>query len=288
MLKISKPTGVHLILILGVLGLMAVNATIIYGTRAKVSAEQKSAEDAAKPAELELTLITAPDCQECMNLEQLLAPLRSNPQVKIAKEEQVEYTSDPGVELIKKYGLIRVPTVLLRGEVAKVFDEASFVQNLGKRADDGTLVVTNVSAPYVEVASGAVRGKFYATYLTDKSCQECYDVTGHRSALASLVMVPTEEKFIDRAEAEGRRLIVEYGITTVPTILLSGDLSVYPQLGQVWPAVGTTEEDGTYVFRDGQTLMGAYYDLKTRKLVEPKLPEQSAPSSAAQQNQPSQ
>ena len=47
------------------------------------------------------------------------------------------------------------------------------IQNLGKKADDGALVVTSVPPPYLDVASGAVKGKFSVTYLTDKNCKEC-------------------------------------------------------------------------------------------------------------------
>jgi len=170
----------------------------------------------------------------------------------------------------------RVPTLIISGDTAKLFDQASFLQNLGRSEADGTLIVTNIPPPYVEVASGAVKGRFTAIYLGDKGCKECYDPTLHRQALAGLAMQPAEEKFMDRNDAEGRRLVRQYRIASAPTLLLTGDLAEYPRFQQVWPSVGTVEKDGMDVFRDGQSLMGTYHDLKTNKVIKSPSPEDAA------------
>ena len=258
----------HIALFVVVGGVMAVNAVLLAQMNNKVSTDKKAVEEAAKPAEIELTILTAPACAECYDVAQLTAPLKSE-QVKLTKEETVEYTSDAGVELIKKYQVTRVPTVLVRGQTAKLFDAASFIQNLGTQAEDGTLVVTNVPAPYLEVASGAIKGKFTATYITDKACKECYDPQLHVRALAGLAMKPSTEKTVDRADEPGQALLNKYKITSTPTLVLTGDLEAYPRFGQVWEQVGTIEKDGAHIFRAGQPLMGAYHDLKTGKIVKP-------------------
>ena len=51
-----------------VVGLMAINGTLLYSMQSKVSGEKKAMAEAAKPAELELTLLTAPQCTECFDL----------------------------------------------------------------------------------------------------------------------------------------------------------------------------------------------------------------------------
>ncbi|MBI2552767.1 hypothetical protein HYW17_05715 [Candidatus Uhrbacteria bacterium] len=272
---ISRKTAVHLTLFLVVGGIMAVNAAMLYRAQNKVAQEKLLAEEAAKPAKIELVLLTATDCKECFRVENVVEAIKSNPGAEISKEEFFEHTSDQGIALIKQYGITRVPTVLIRGEIEKVFDQPSFIENLGKRAEDGTLVVSNVPAPYIEVPSGAVKGKFSVTYVSDKSCAECYDVALHRRALAGLAMTPSEEKFVDRGEGEGQRLIALYKIVSAPTILISGDLAEYPQFQQVWTQVGTVEKDGTHIFRAGQQLMGVYHDLKTGKVVKPEPPAQA-------------
>ena len=189
-MSISKKSAGHLALFVVVVGIMAVNAAMLYRAQNKVSEEKYLAEEAAKPAKIELVLLTATDCKECFKAENIALTIKSNPGAEIIKEESFEHTSDQGVELIKQYGITRVPTVLIRGEIEKVFDQPSFIENLGKRAEDGTLVVSNVPAPYIELPSGAVKGKFSVTYVSDKSCKECYDVALHRRALSGLAMAP--------------------------------------------------------------------------------------------------
>ncbi len=272
MKKINISLAGHTILFLVVGGLMGVNATLLYRENHTVKVQKQAAIEEAKPAELDITVLSAPTCTECVDMNDLLTPLRKTEKVHIRTEETIEYTSDKGAELIKKYNVTRVPTILVKGDTAKLFDVASFVQNLGTQAEDGTLVITNVPAPYVEVASGAVKGAFTATYLSDKACKTCYDPILHRRALAGLAMKPAVEKFADKNDATGEALIAKYHIISTPTLVLRGDLSAYPRFAQVWPTVGTVEKDGAYVFRQGQEFMGPYHDLKTGKTVTPKTP----------------
>ena len=264
----------HLALFIVVGVIMAVNAVLLLQTRGKVSREKFAMEEAAKPAELNVVTIIDSNCQACFNVQTMIASLKSAAGVSIVKDEAIDYTSDEGVELIQKYALTRVPVLLVDGDLEKAFANVPGLQNAGQRNDDGTLIVSSIPPPYVEVVSGALKGAFTLTYLSDSSCKECYDVRAHRGALAGLVMTPAEEKNLDISEEEGRVLADKYQIVSVPTILLSGDLEEYAQLAQVWPQVGTVEKDGTHVFRAGQPLMGAYKDLKTGKVVTPEPPAQ--------------
>ncbi|MBI4135492.1 hypothetical protein HY477_02045 [Candidatus Uhrbacteria bacterium] len=284
-MNIKKPSA-HLvghIAIFSVVGaVMIVNAVLLAQMNGKVKTERKAAEEAARPVELQLVKINDSNCAACFNTENIVASIKNVPGLAVTAEENLEYTSDQGAELLKKYAVDRVPALLLRGELDRAFEKVPALATLGTRESDGTLVVANIPPPYVEVASGQVKGSFTVTYLTDVSCTECYDVKSHRNALAGLAMAPSEEKTLDVKDAAGRTLVAKYNIASVPTILLTGDLGEYAQLAQVWPQVGTTEQDGTYVFRAGQALMGVYKDLKTGKVVTPE-PLAQAPTTAPTQ-----
>ena len=273
-----KLNFIHLIIFIVVGAVMAVNAVLVYKTDNKISAEKKAVEEAAKPAAIELTVLSAPACVECFDIQAMVTPLKNNEKIKVNSEKTVEYTSDEGVALIAKYGITRVPTLVVQGNTEKAFDEASFIQNLGKKAEDGALIVMSVPAPYIDVPSGAVKGTFSVTYITDKGCKECYDPTMHRAALSGLAMKSTGEKFVDRGDTEGRTLIARYKIESIPTIVITGDLAAYPRFQQVWPTVGTVEKDGAYIFRIGQQYMGKYHDLKTGKVITPEPPKAAAPA----------
>lgn len=283
--KSFKFNFVHLLLFVAVGAVMGVNAVLVYKMEHKINAEKKEAEEAAKPSEIELTVLSAPACAECFDINAMVTPLKNNQKIKIGNEKSIEYTSDEGAALIQKYGITRVPTLIVRGNTEKAFDEGSFIQNLGKKAEDGALVVMSVPAPYIDVASGAVKGAFSVTYLTDKGCKECYDPAMHRAALAGLAMKATGEKFVDRTDAAGKRLIAQYKIQSAPTIVLTGDLEAYPRFQQVWPTVGTVEKDGAHIFRIGQQYMGKYHDLKTGKVVTPEPPKAEAPATQNDNNQ---
>lgn len=265
-----RPKLWHIFLFAGVIAIIAVNALLLHRTQNSSTAVEQEGDE---PAEIELIILSTPDCQECFDVAQLVEPLKVTDEIKITKEKSYEYDSWRGKRVVEQYGITQVPTLLVRGDTEDMFDPVSFEQNLGTIAEDGTLVVTQIPAPYVEVATGQVKGRFTVTYLTDKNCTECYDHTLHQRALEALVMSPAEEVVVDRADEQGQELIERYSIQSTPTILMQGEFEVYPQLQQVWPTVGTIEEDGTYIFREiGQQFMGPYYDLKTEKVITPALP----------------
>lgn len=270
-----------LLALLVVSGLLAANASILWSTQTRVTAEQRTATEAAKPVEASVTVLTAPTCTTCYNVERLTAALRSNSRVKVTKEESVNYESAEGKALVTSSKISRVPAVVIRGAIPKLLTVAEFLKSFGQASGDGTsFVASNLPAPYLEIESGKIRGNFTATLLTDTQCQECYNPALHRSALSGIGLTPSEERTVDRADAEGKKLIEQYAVESTPTLLLSGDLGVYQTLQQVWPSVGTIEADGTYVFRQGQPQMGSYYDLKTKKVVKAEPAENATPPSA--------
>ena len=72
---------------------MSVNAVLLYRTKLNVESDKKIAEEAAKPAEIEITVLAAPACAQCYDVNVIMAPLKSNARVKITSEKNVEYTS---------------------------------------------------------------------------------------------------------------------------------------------------------------------------------------------------
>lgn len=258
---------------------MIVGSVILFNVHRQVRMQEKSFAESQKPAGIELTLLTASQCKECASLTPIVQHLNTNADVKITKDEAVEYNSDQGKELVLKYKITHVPALLLRGEVFKKDSMKTLLEGAGEMNEDGTYVLRNVPPPYLDLASSVVKGKFTLTVLTDASCKECYDPKVHYAALTSLGMTPSEEKKMDRSTPEGAALIARYAITSVPTIVLIGDVGEYKAFAEVWPQVGTTEKDGARVFRAGQDLMGTYRDLKTGAIKNKKEPQKvsSAP-----------
>ena len=105
-------------------------------------------------------------------------------------------------------------------------------------------------------------------YLIDGSCTDCYDAKAHRSILGQLGIIFGEEKSIDVSSKEGKKLIDQYDISLVPTVILSEEAGGYELFNTVWGEVGTEEKDGKYVFRLVDALGNVTYrDLKQDTII---------------------
>lgn len=265
--KLSSGLG-HFGLFVAAVAFLAMNNTLLRVMAKDITAQQRAAAAAKKPAEISIVAVVSPDCTACYNVTNLIANLGANQNVKITGSRTVDIGSTEGAALIKQYTLTRSPAFIIRGQTEKMLAAVPGLKSLGQLRGD-VFVGSNAPAPYVDIAVGKVRGTFTATYITEKSCKECYDPTINRQALAQFGMTAAAEKTIDRTDPDGQKLIKQYAITSTPTIVLTGDLAVYAGFDQAWKTVGTIEPDGTHVFRSGQKLMGTYYDLTTKKTVVP-------------------
>ncbi len=247
---------------------LASNNSLLSGMTASIAAERRAAEEAAKPAAVEAITITSADCTGCYNVANLLTALQATPTVSVSGIRTVDVDSTEGALLVGEYQLTRVPAFIIRGEAEKALSALPRFARFGELVGSD-FVGSRVPAPYRELESGTIRGTFEVTYLTEKSCSECYDPTVNRQSLARFGMTPSDEKTIDRSDSEGQKLVRQYNITTTPTIIMTGDLAAYEGFDRVWAGVGTVEPDGAYVFRTGLSQLGTYYDLTTRTVVPP-------------------
>lgn len=161
------------------------------------------------------------------------------------KLQTLDFASSEGKALVAKEGLQKVPVVLISKE-ASLYSEWQKVQT--KENTDYFLM--DSQGPYVNTSNGKLRGSVKVVFLNDTECLDCYDVFVHKKILPNFAVSEYNESVVSTQSEEGKTLIKKYNITKVPTILISGDIEVYPALTQVWQSVGTVESDGTYVFRE--------------------------------------
>lgn len=225
----------------------------------------------ALPAKINIVKITDKNCPDCFDLEKIVSQMRKT-NVKIKREKNLDRQDAEAQKIISQYNISRLPVFLVTGDLDKNNELISFWKIFGEKRDDGkTFLLTKVFPPYIEAVNGEVRGRFTLIYLTDVSCDKCYDVTRHEVALSNLGLLAGAEnsRAVDVKTTEGKELVKKYKIEYIPTIILQGDLTLYDALTQVWKNVGTVEDDGTYVFREeGEKIMGIYKNLKTGKIIE--------------------
>jgi len=247
---------------------------IVLGFRANAQLEMGIAEkkEESRPAELELTIIKDKDCSDCFSFDSFLSFLGGK-NVTLEKEVTIFLGSAEADNLIKEYNIEKIPTLILSGEIRKEKEVFDVISSAGDISGD-VFVLRQVGAPYVQVSSGEVRGRAEVIFLSDASCETCYNVQQHAYALQRLGVPMSNLRTIDRAETEGKELIRRYNISMLPTMIIRGDTEEYTALASVWSEVGTVENDSAYVFREGVKLMGIYRDLITNEIVSVKNNEQ--------------
>lgn len=256
--------------LLAVFGVIFISAavTISFSLKTNALTNQKmaAAAEANRPANLDLTLLTDAACQDCFNLNSVLDNIKKE-NVKINSQKTIDSAGDEGKQLVAKFAIKKLPTFLIKGELEKNSTLTKFFAQTGDIIND-TFVFRQIGGPYVDTATGKVKGRVNLVLLTDITCMECYDVTQHEIILKQFGLQPTA-KVLDIKSAAGSALRNKYGIKLAPTFILSGDVNEYPSFKTVWPQVGTVAYDGAYIFTKGVPFMGVYKDLTTNKIVTP-------------------
>ena len=200
--------------------------------------------------------------------------IKSQKTQEISEHKNLSSNSEEGKELIKKYSINFVPTIVLSKDAGAYAIIQQAWPQIGSKENDGSYVLRQVSPPFINLTTGKLRGMVDIMYLTDKSCSECYNVSLHRNIIVNplsfAIRLDKEETF-DASEAKGKELIAKYNITQVPTVILSSEVKVYPS-NPVLKQFFSVEKDGSYVFRRLSSV-GAYKDLQTNQIV--KAPQQS-------------
>lgn len=241
---------------------------VLGGNVALAASVQQSLGGTADPfGSIDITMVTTPDCADCFDLQPLKEYLTQNG-VEADQIKEVAYDSKEGQKLIKTYDVKRVPTAIIPGSMTDLEYMAGIVENLGSVTNDA-FVVSELQPPYIDLATNQVVGRFDIVILSDATCTECYSVDIHDEVLDRLAMKPSQKTVVDIASDEGKALIENYTITAVPTILLRGDLTAYDTLQEIWTSVGTIEDDGTYVLRQGVKNMGTYKQIPQNVIVKP-------------------
>lgn len=214
------------------------------------------------------TVISADLCTQCRNMSEIIAVLKANG-IAIQPEKTYDYTSPEAKAIISKYNITMAPALLfskdLEAYASVVLQWAS--AGIASVEQDGTYVIRAPLPPYIDIPANKLRGIVSAINIVDESCSDCYDVALHKGALRTYGINFSSETTYDAGSSEGKALVSKYNITRVPTIILSSEAGVYPQLVSVWsPSLGSVEKDGSYVFR-AVDLMGAYKDLASNKTI---------------------
>ncbi len=254
--KLHRNLFFGLIVVLIILYGINIFATYNILSPTKASLEER------RPANLHLTLITN-DCENCYDMSNLIAFIKRQ-NVKIIQEKNLSLSDEEAQSLISQYSIRSLPALIITGETFKE-NIASLWDTLGVQPVNDVVVFDDIP-PYYSLREQRVVGLVEVIKLTDNSCVECYDVENHMNILPNFGIYVDKALTYDISSPKGKELVDKYGITKVPTILLSPDASIYPALTRIWDNVGTVEEDGWFVFTATEQ-MGTYKDLSSNQII---------------------
>lgn len=230
-------------------------------TLATINKKVAEAKEDARPAAVQVTKLTAPECGDCFNLDAAIATLQQQ-QVVVGEIKTLPYTSPEAQDAIKRLGIQRVPTYILTGETEKENLE-SFVKANGE-VKDKTFVFTKVLPLFIDPTTNQKRGEVRATLITDSSCPLCLNPQLIVDAYREAGIAVSQETTLSWDSPQARALITQYTITKAPTLLLSPDVALYDEVQKNWTQAGTVEADGVYVLRN---LSPPYRDLAKNQIV---------------------
>ncbi len=239
------------ILTIAIVVLFILNLFFVSSLTSTLKDKITEAEELARPAVLELITITAP-CDKCFDISKVVDSIKSG-NVNVTNEQTM--SKDQAKDLILKYNIQRLPTIIVKGELNKTNLNSTLT------SVDDALVFTKQTPPYYDVASNSVKGLVVATIIEADNCTNCTQVTPLLNELRSGGVV--FDSVISLTETEGAGLIQDYNLDRLPTLILSKDASEYDLVNENWQAVGTVESDGNYIVR---SLLPPYKNLTTGKV----------------------
>lgn len=196
-----------------------------------------------------MTTLTDSSCKSCFNIS-LIQDQMIGAGIIIKERKIIDISTKEGQDLIKKYNIENVPTLLFNEELLQYEQIAQIWTDFGSKEADGTLVLRKLNPPYKNVNTGEMEGLVELIYLVDSTCKDCFEPDAYNKLLkASFNLYVRNETIYDVSSKEGKALLKEYNITVVPTVIVSKEANTYPLFFESWKQVGTQEINGEFVFR---------------------------------------
>ncbi len=200
---------------------------------------------------LDIIALEDPSCSVCSTASALVTRFAQD--LKLSTTKTLDYRTSEGERLIKQYHIEKIPTLILFGELSlyKGKMEMESFEIYGSRENDGAIVLRDIPAPYRDLATQKIVGLVKMTMVSDKSCKTCYDPAPLKDYVEfQFGMKVQEVSNVDVSSAEGKKLVNQYALRIIPTILLSPEAATYTSRSALWENVwGSVEGDGFEVMR---------------------------------------
>lgn len=204
-------------------------------------------------------------CKECISLSPVSDTL-GKAGVSISNWKKVEYNSAEGIDTINKFGIKKVPSLLISNDINYYEDVKQLLVQLNLVEKQGFYSLHPTVPPYRDLTKNSIVGLVDLIMLVDDSCKECYNIEINKQILLRFGVKIKSEKTYDINSKEGKQLISNYNIQKVPIIIVSPEAEEYEALVSAWKSVGTIENDKWFVMRAPE-IIGTSKIIKTGELI---------------------
>ncbi|MFA4845481.1 MAG: hypothetical protein WC654_02900 [Patescibacteria group bacterium] len=224
---------------------MLIGSFVLFMTQRSLNDKIATAAESVLPAELTITVIQTPDCPLCFDVESAVSLLREQ-SVTLLRNDDVLQGSPQATDLIARYNISKLPTVVIEGEVDKEII-LSFLEANTEPSGEAR-IWSAIPPPFVDAGDGLIAGLVDVTMITDTRCRVCKDPAAFVDFLVNSVgLVQNSTTTLDARDPAAKEILASHGIKTAPSVILSQDAEVYAQLIASWGQFGTVAPDGSFV-----------------------------------------
>ncbi|MBI4095838.1 MAG: hypothetical protein HY438_03195 [DPANN group archaeon] len=220
----------------------------------------KLAEEAAKPANIDVVAITTSSCADCFDINTIISSLKKA-NVKISSEKTFDLSSEDAKKLIADYKITKLPTIIVTGEVGRPSVKSFF--GAGWQTSNKSAVYSGQTPPYTD-ALGNVKGRVSVTQIVDRTCKQCGDLSNVINFFKQSGVKFSSEKILDYDSSEGRELTNTFGVDRLPAMIVSKDILEYQSVAEVWGQLGAKEKEGMFALH---TASPPYRNVTTGDII---------------------
>ncbi|MBI1972402.1 hypothetical protein HYS50_00160 [Candidatus Woesearchaeota archaeon] len=229
----------------------------------KVAEAEVIAQEIMRPAVIQVIKLTTNECEDCFDIEKAVTAVK-NQNVNITEETLLDGGSQEAQELVKKYNIAKLPTLVIQGELNKSESLMKFYENNGVVIDANTSIYTNIQPPYYDVQQGKVIGHVVVLNIIDASCKQCISLEQVENALTKAGVRVVKTAPYEYDSNEGQELIAEYGVTRIPAMLIAQEIDVYEVIKKDIQTLAGNAKNGFYAIH---SQLPPYRDLQKNAVV---------------------
>ena len=134
----------------------------------------------------------------------------------------------------------------------------------GEIKDNAVIYTTAIQPPYYDLAKKTAVGKVSLINIVDSKCDKCSALDHLVDGFQQAGVAITEEKTFEYDSKEGKELIKQFALKSIPSLLLSTEVDNYAEISKGLAQSKLKSKDGFYSI---QSTFPPYRDLEKNSIV---------------------